>query len=124
MNSIWFLEEVNLFKVLCPHFYSKYSREHTFNSYKKNDYIYFEEDNASKIYLIDKGKVKIGYYTEDGKEVIQSILTRGEIFGEKAILGIDKRNEFAQSIDNSTFICPVSKENMFLLMRKNKSISG
>lgn len=122
-SSFWYFEDVNLFKILCPHKYSVYSNDHNFNNYKKSDYIYFEEDAASKIYLIDKGKVKIGYYTEKGEEVIKSILTEGEIFGEKAILGVDKRNEFAQSIDNSTSICPVTKDTMFDLMRENQSIS-
>jgi len=123
MESLWYFDNVNLFKILCPHKYDTFKENHSSSTYKKKDYIYFEEDTASNIYLIDKGKVKIGYYTEDGKEVIKAILTRGEIFGEKAILGIDKRNEFAQSIDNTTSICPVSKDTMYELMRDNVSVS-
>ena len=122
-NNIWYFEDVNLFKILCPHKFSDFKKDHDLSIYKKSDYIYFEEDSANNIYLIDRGKVKIGYYTEDGEEIIKSILTRGEIFGEKAMLGIEKRNEFAQSIDNTTSICPVSKETLFLLMRDNVSIS-
>lgn len=123
MSTLWYFENVNLFKILCPHKYPAYKKIHQTDIYKKRDYIYFKNDNANKIYLIDKGKVKIGYYTEEGDEVIKAILTKGEIFGEKALLGIDKRNEFAQSIDNSTSICPVSKDTMFQLMRDNASIS-
>ena len=123
MSALWFFEEVNLFNILCPHKYSGYKGNHDFNLYKKSDYIYFEEDAATKIYLIDSGKVKIGYYTEEGEEVIKAILTKGELFGEKAILGIDKRNEFAQSLDNETIICPVSKDTMYDLMRENVSVS-
>ncbi len=123
MKNFWHLENVNLFKLLCPHRYEEYSKDHVFNNYKKSDYIYFEEDSANKLYLINEGKVKIGYYTEEGNEIIKAILTKGEIFGEKAILGIDKRNEFAQSIDNTTTICPVSSETMHSLMRENVSVS-
>ncbi len=122
-TNIWYFEEVNLFKILCPHKYPAFKENHDLSVYKKSDYIYFEEDAATKIYLIDSGKVKIGYYTEDGDEIIKAILTRGEIFGEKAILGIEKRNEFAQSIDKNTSICPVSKETLFELMRDNVSVS-
>lgn len=122
-SSIWLFEDVNLFKILCPHKYPAYKEDHSLNLYKKRDYIYFEQDSANKIYLIDAGKVKIGYYTEDGEEIVKAILTKGEIFGEKAILGIDKRNEFAQSIDNNTSICPVSKDTMYSLMRDNVSVS-
>ena len=123
MSALWYFEDVNLFKILCPHKYPAYKEDHTLNKYKKKDYIYFEEDTANKIYLIDKGKVKIGYYTEEGEEIVKAILSKGEIFGEKAILGVEKRNEFAQSIDNATEICPVSRDTMYSLMRDNVSVS-
>ena len=123
MNSIWAIEDVNLFNLLCPHKFKKFKTCHTFDAYKKSDYIYFEEDAANKIYLIEKGKVKIGYYNEDGTEVVKAILSKGELFGEKAILGEEKRDEFAQSIDNNTSICPVGINTMHDLMRDNKTFS-
>lgn len=123
MRSIWFFEDVNLFKVLCPHKFKAYKKDHSFDSYKKKDYIYFEDDSANKVYLIEKGKVKIGYYTEDGDEVVKAILSRGELFGEKAILGENRRDEFAQSVDNSTSICPIGVETMHDLMRDNQTFS-
>ncbi|WP_396600460.1 Crp/Fnr family transcriptional regulator [Algibacter sp. R77976] len=123
MKSLWFFDDVNLFKVLCPHKFKAYKKDHDFDGYKKKDYIYFEEDSANKVYLIEKGKVKIGYYSEDGNEVVKAILTRGEIFGETAILGESTREEFAQSIDNSTSICPVGVNTMHELMRNNQTFS-
>lgn len=120
MNSIWVFEDVNLFNLLCPHKFKKYKTCHTFDAYKKSDYIYFEEDAANKVYLIEKGKVKIGYYHEDGTEVVKAILSKGELFGEKAILGEQKRDEFAQCLDNNTSICPVGVPTMHELMRDNK----
>ena len=123
MKSLWFFDDVNLFRVLCPHKFKAYKSEHDFDAYKKKDYIYFEEDSANKVYLIEKGKVKIGYYNEEGNEIVKAILTRGEIFGETAILGESKREEFAQSIDNSTSICPVGVNTMHDLMRNNKTFS-
>jgi CRP/FNR family cyclic AMP-dependent transcriptional regulator len=123
MNSLWFFEDVNLFSILCPHKFNAYKKDHDLDAYKKKDYIYFEEDTSNKVYLIEKGKVKIGYYNEDGGEIVKAILTRGELFGEKAILGEDKRNEFAQSLDNNTSICPVGVETMHDLMRDHKTFS-
>lgn len=123
MNSLWIFEDVNLFRLLCPHKFKNYKACHTFDSYKKSDYIYFEADAANKIYLIENGKVKIGYYNEDGTEVVKAILRKGELFGEKAILGEEKRDEFAQSIDNNTSICPVGVDTMHNLMRDNKTFS-
>ena len=123
MNSHWFFEDVNLFNILCPHKFKTYKKAHVFNYYSKKDYIYFEDDSASKVYLIEKGKVKIGYYNESGDEVIIAILTKGELFGEKAILGDNIRDEFAQSIEKETSICPISVQTMFELMRDNQTFS-
>ena len=123
MESIWFFDDVNLFKVLCPHKFKAYKASHDFDSYKKKDYIYFEEDSANKVYLIEKGKVKIGYYNEDGTEVVKAILTRGDLFGETAMFGESKREEFAQSIDNATSICQIGVDTMHSLMRNNQTFS-
>jgi CRP-like cAMP-binding protein len=123
MNSLWYFENVNVFNLLCPHKFKEYKECHSFDSYKKNDYVYFESDAAKKIFLIEKGKIKIGYYTEDGTEVINAILSKGELFGEKAILGEETRREFAQSVDNSTSICPIDVDVMHDLMRNNQTFS-
>lgn len=85
MSEIWFLENVNLFKILCPHKFKAYKDCHNFNLYKKRDYIYFEDDASSKVYLIEKGKVKLGYYTKEGNEVVKAILCKGD----NATLSID-----------------------------------
>jgi len=123
MKSFWIFEDVNLFSMLCPHKFKAYKAAHEFHTYKKQDYIYFEEDAAQSVYLIEKGKVKVGYYTEDGQEVIKAILSKGELFGEKAILGEERRDEFAMSVDNRTSICPVGVDTMHELMRDNRSFS-
>ncbi len=123
MDLIWFFEDVKLFKILCPHKYKAYREEHAVNCYKKSDYIYFEEDSSNSVFLIEKGSVKIGYYTQDGNEVIKAILSKGELFGETAILGEDKRNEFAQSVDNKTLICSIGVDTMYSLMRDNQTFS-
>ena len=123
MNSLWFFDDVNLFNVLCPHKFKAYKKGHDFDAYKKQDYIYFEDDSANKIYLIEKGKVKIGYYGEDGEEIVKAILTRGELFGEKAILGEIAGEFMVKILDNNTSICPIGVQTMYELMRDNQTFS-
>lgn len=85
-SKLWKLENVNLFKILCPHKYKNYAAMHKLKQYAKDDYIYYEEDRANTIFLIDQGRVKIGYYKENGEEVIKSILGKGEVFGRNRYL--------------------------------------
>jgi len=122
-NTIWFFDNIDVFQILCPHSYKNFADNHIFNNFDKGDFVYFEEDSANKIFLISSGKVKIGYNTESGDEVITSILTKGQIFGEKAILGEDKREEFAQAIENGTSICVISLDMMYEMLRQNNDFS-
>ena len=68
-TSLWYFESVDLFNVLCPHKVKKMDQTHTFNDYKKGQFIYFPDEASNYIYMIADGRVKIGNYTSDGKEV-------------------------------------------------------
>jgi len=120
MTAIWYFENVNLYHVLCPHKINAFKKEHQFKSYSKGDFIYFKEEYSRHIYLVSEGKVKLTTYTEDGEEMIKAILTKGEIFGEMALLGEQKRKDFAQSVAANTCLCPMNVEQMYELMRNNQ----
>lgn len=120
--ALWYFESVNLFQTLCPHKVKTMAERHTYLHFKKNDYIYFPEDEANYIYMIVNGRVKIGHYLDNGQEVVSSILTTGEIFGELALAGEDKRKDFAQAMEE-TIICPLSLEELKALMKDNKELS-
>lgn len=122
-NSIWFFDNIDVFQILCPHRFKEYAKEHNFSYLKKSEYVYFEEDTANKVFMINHGKVKVGYTTEDGEEIITAILVKGQIFGEKAILGEEKRNEFAQALENDTSICIIKLDVMYEMLRKNNEFS-
>ena len=109
--ALWYFESVNLFNILCPHKVKAKGDKHQFLHFKRDSFIYFPEDRADHIYMIAQGRVKIGRYLEDGKEVISAILTNGEIFGELALAGEDTRKDFAQVMDENTTICPLSLKN-------------
>jgi CRP/FNR family cyclic AMP-dependent transcriptional regulator len=121
--SLWYFESVNLFHVLCPHKTKVMNQKHEFRQFKKDQFIYFQNDEADHIYMVADGRVKIGHYLEDGKEVVSSILTKGEIFGELALAGEDRRRDFAQVMDNNTTICPLSIEELKALMKDDKELS-
>ena len=122
-DRIWFLDNVNLFRKLCPHKFKDYASCHSFVDLKKNDYVYFSSDKASKLFLIQSGKIKVGYYTEDGQEIIKSVLKKGQVFGEKAILEQSTRGEFAQVVDSSATLCPIGVDTLHNLMRDNQNFA-
>lgn len=121
--SLWYLESVNLFNILCPHKVKTMGEKHEFRHFEKDALIYNQNDEADHIYMIAKGRVKIGHYLDNGKEVISAILTTGEIFGELSLAGEEKRKDFAQVMDNDTIICPLRIDDLKELMKEDKELS-
>lgn len=121
--ALWYFESVNLFNVLCPHKTKVMGEKHEFRQYRKDQFIYIPNDEASHIYMVVEGRVKIGHYLDDGKEVVSAILTTGEIFGELALAGEEKRKDFAQAMENNTMLCPLSIEELKALMKDDKELS-
>jgi CRP-like cAMP-binding protein len=121
--ALWYFESVNLFNILCPHKVKAMGDKHQFIHYKRDEYVYFPHDKADSIYMIAQGRVKIGHYLEDGREVISSILTTGEIFGELALAGEETRRHFAQVMDENTSICPLGIEELKQLMYGDRELS-
>ncbi len=122
MSNIWTFENVNLYKILCPPKLKGYEQDH-FKHYKKGDFVYFQKDPSRTIYLVNKGKVRIVDYTDKGEERVKAVLTRGEIFGEMAILGEEQRSDFAVAASEGTALCPLRIESMYDLMRTNHRFS-
>ena len=121
-SALWYFESVNLYQILCPHKVKTMADKHTYNHYKKDQYIYFPDEAATHIYMIVSGRVRIGHYQEDGKEIVSAILSTGEIFGELAMAGEEKRKDFAQAMEATT-ICPLSIGELADLMKENKELS-
>ena len=90
--------------------------------FKKGDYIYMPEELADKIYFITDGRIKIGNYSEGGKEITKAILSKGEVFGELALIGEEKRRDFALAMEQ-TVICIMTLEEMKSIMKSHSGIS-
>lgn len=122
-NNIWYFENVDLYEMLCPHKLAQQKDDHQYHKFNKGQFIYFQEQPSDKIYLIAEGRVKIGSYSSVGKEITKTILSKGEIFGEMALTGEEKRSDFAQAMSDNTLICSMQIDQMQQLMLENRSLS-
>lgn len=122
-THLWYFENVDLFNLLCPHKIDGIENNHPMTKFKKEEFVYFAEEASNYIYMIAEGRIKIGSYLEDGKESVKAILSKGEIFGELALTGEDKRQDFAQAMDSDTIVCPMTLNDMQDLMANNQPLS-
>jgi len=119
---MWYLDNINLYDILCPPKIKGYVDKHFIN-HNKNDIIYNQSTPDNKVYLISKGKVKVVNYSAEGNEIIKAILTKGELFGEKALWGDIERDEHAIAMTDNTQLCPLPVSKMYELMRDNGRFS-
>lgn len=122
-QSIWYLENIDVAHIFCP---TKMNMAHEMlhhRPFRKNEYIYLQNDDADKIYLITEGRVRIGSYNDAGKEITKAILTKGEVFGELAVMKEEKRRDFASAME-PTITCVISSEEMRRLMREHSGINA
>ncbi|MFT7029649.1 MAG: CRP-like cAMP-binding protein [Marinoscillum sp.] len=122
-TRLWYFEDVDLFEILCPTKTPSLEEAHNPNVFKKDEFIFFPDQPSLNIYMIAEGRVKIGSYLDDGKEIIKAILGKGEIFGELALAGEIKRTDYAQAMDNNTRVCPMTIDGLRDLMNENQQLS-
>lgn len=121
-TNLWHLENFNLLKALSMMEKMKMAKKIKDSKMKKNEYIYFPEDPSSSIFFLKKGRVKIGTYSDNGKEIIKAILGPGEIFGELSLVGEGKRKDFAMTLDNDVVLCAMGMKDMEEMMENNSML--
>lgn len=89
----------------------------------KDQYVYFPEDPSTNIYFLKEGRIKIGSFSDSGKENIKAILSPGEIFGELALAEERVRSEHAIAMDDKILICSMNMSDMEQMMQMNPKLS-
>lgn len=119
-TTFWFLENIDLRNVFCPKKAPRMDGKKHFD-FTSQSYVYLPDEPAQNIYLINEGRIKIGTYSEDGKEVTKAILGPGEVFGEMAIMGQENRRDFAYVMAD-TNVCTLEREDLTNMLRERNDL--
>jgi len=83
--------------------------------YEKDRLILIEEESGKTLFLIQKGRVKVSRMSDDGREVILSILGPGGFFGELSLIDGKSRSASVTAIENSEVLLLHRAEFLALL---------
>lgn len=122
-TDLRYFEDLDLDSVFCAENTFTTGTESSLLHYAKDDFIYLKDQEPEKIYLVRRGRVKIGTYSKDGREMVNAILTKGDVFGELALAGELKRQDFAQAMDSNTQICGMTVADARELMLASDTLS-
>lgn len=120
-QCFWFLEEVNVMAMMDGQKMMANKDKVVEHKFTKGQSIYMPTDSADKIYFVRQGRVKIGSFNEEGKEITKIIISTGEIFGELALIGEDKRRDHAVAMED-TIICIMGLNEMKMMMKNHSAI--
>jgi CRP/FNR family transcriptional regulator, cyclic AMP receptor protein len=69
--------------------------------YGRSETLCLEGDPGTSLYIIDKGRVKLGLTSVEGREIILDLLGPGDVFGELALLDGEPRSANAVAVEPS-----------------------
>lgn len=93
------------------------------NIYDKGELIFSIGQSSEDIFVIERGRVKIGRAVEDGKDILRAILEENDIFGEMIIAGELLRKDYAIAMDDNTVVKSVSFSEMKEIMHLSPEIN-
>lgn len=122
MSNINFLSKVPIFSELNEETLNKIEKAGQRKSYNKGETILLEDDPGTALFIIISGKVKVARSSNDGKEVILTILNANDFFGEMAILDGQKRSATVSTIEKSEVFI-IQRDDFINLLYNHPEIS-
>ncbi len=121
-SKLWYFENFNFLKSMSKDEKMDLSQCSVMKEVKKNDMVYLPHDASSRIYFLKSGKVKITSYSPDGREFIHALLEKGEIFGELALAGETKREQYAVVTENAV-VCEIGAREFEKFLKRNPALN-
>jgi CRP-like cAMP-binding protein len=121
-QSLWYLENIDIMNIFCPEKVDHALDHMRSTTFTKGAYIYLPDEDADKVYFLTEGCVRLGVHGDNGKEITKAILTKGEVFGELALMHEGKRRDFAFAMEDSS-ACILTVDEMRKLMREHSSLN-
>jgi CRP/FNR family cyclic AMP-dependent transcriptional regulator len=104
MSAIDVLRRVPLFNDLAEAELARFGEVLREREYPKNSVILFEDDPGDALYVVRAGQVKVVLIGEDGREVILSVLTDGDFFGEMSLIDDEPRSAHVIAMKDSQLL--------------------
>jgi CRP/FNR family cyclic AMP-dependent transcriptional regulator len=121
-TKFWFFENFDIFKALAKADRVKLANKAYEWRAAKGKLVFQPGQAANIIFILKSGRVKISKRAGDGREIILYILQPGEIFGELALAGEEKRDSFAVTLEPAD-ICGVPLDHFQDVLRENPSFN-
>jgi CRP-like cAMP-binding protein len=91
-------------------------------SLTKREELFHKGDEGAQVYVVIRGKLKVLTTSEDGDDVVFSILGPGEVFGEIALLGGTPRTATVTAIDPCELLI-IDRRDFLSVLRSHPDVA-
>jgi CRP/FNR family cyclic AMP-dependent transcriptional regulator len=120
-EKLWYLQHINIFADMTEAEMYRLAERTTMRTYPRGKVISQPSDPPDTIYLIKEGRVKLCRYSASGREQILSLLERGDIFGERSLVGASTEAHCEAFED--TLICVLRRRDFEDLMQSKPELA-
>ena len=104
MTHLDFLRHVSLFESLDQQELEALSDVAFTRTFSKDNVIILAEEEGDTLFILKKGQVKVSIVSEEGREVILSLLGPGSVFGELSLLDGKPRSANVVAIEETELL--------------------
>ncbi|MDG2331326.1 MAG: Crp/Fnr family transcriptional regulator [Flavobacteriales bacterium] len=115
--------ELDAFKELNPEEIEWLQEKSKLKSFEKGEFIFSPGNPSASVLFVVEGRVKLGAFNNDGKEMIKHIFFQNELFGIMAISNQKLRANYSKAMDDYNEVLEIDVYDMKKLMQKNASFS-
>ncbi len=116
------LREIPLFATLNPEELQDLLKQLQTEKYEANTVIIWMDEPGDKLYVIEKGEVRISYTTSDGKELILGTQGEGTFFGELSLLDSGPHSATVRTVKDTT-VLTISRATFYGYLDKHPQFS-
>lgn len=121
-HRFWCVENFSFVDVLTPEEHEELRRYINSVEYRAGETVYFPGDPSETLYTLHHGRVRLAYLDESGRRFTLAIMSAGELFGETALAGEEKRRWIAETLED-TVLCIVHKDDFLRLAQRNPKLA-
>ncbi len=90
--------------------------------FPESSFIYLQGDASAKLYLIAKGRVRMFFIGDDGKEMTFQIIGEGQLFGESSFLSHASKQTSISAVTDVTLIS-ITVQDLLPYLHRSEELS-
>jgi ATP-binding cassette, subfamily B, bacterial HlyB/CyaB len=118
-DLVSFLKQVSIFSVYQEEELNAILQSSTLKSLNAGEVLFNQGDHGDTFYVVYSGRIRVIMRDEDGKEINLGVLTKGDHFGESALITNTPRNAGARAAEDCVLL-EIEQESFYKYVLSNK----